>query len=41
MAGNCGMEKMVFSIINPYKIDDPMAYRILDWKYITSFFHQN
>ena len=30
MAGNCGMEKMVCSIINPYRIDDPMTYRILD-----------
>ena len=25
-----GMEKMVCSNINPYRIDDPMTYRILD-----------
>ena len=30
MAGKCGMEKMVYYIIKPYKIADPMTYRILD-----------
>ena len=36
MAGNCGVEK-----INPYRIDDPMTYRILDLKYITSHLSKN
>ena len=31
---------MVCSIINPYRIADPMTYRILDWKYITSHLSQ-
>ena len=35
------MEKMVCSIINPYRIADPMTYRILDWKHITSHLSQN
>ena len=30
MAGNCGMEKIVYSIINPYRNADPMTYRLLD-----------
>ena len=28
MAGNCGMEKIVFPIINLYRIADPMTYRM-------------
>ena len=30
MAEKCGKEKMVYSIIKPYRIADPMIYRILD-----------
>ena len=37
MAGHFGMEKMVCSIINPYRIADPMTYRILDGKYVHNF----
>ena len=41
MAGNGGMENMVCSIINPYRIEDPMTYSILDWKYITCHLSYN
>ena len=41
MAENFGLEKMVFSTINPYRIADPMTYRTLDWKYITSHLSWN